>query len=406
MMVVNKIFTFYSAGILTLLSSSCIQEIPFENESFESALVISATITNENKLQEIFISRTYRFEDDGPNPERNANIVVFGNGVEYNFGETDAGKYVSEFAFGAQPNVDYHLQITTAGGRIYNSTPTQLTATTQIDALYPVRETNDDGVNGMTMYIDSYDPSGNSKYYRYEYEETFKIVAPDYVEQDAIVINDVYPFCEVGLTKRSPDQKVCYRTEISNNINLTTTETLNEDRVSRFPVRFLSSEDYKISYRYSILVKQYVQSPEAYKYLETISSFSEEGSLFSQFQPGFITGNITSEGNTSEKVLGFFEVSSVDMRRIYFNYEDFYPNSLIPPYVISCQFVAPRLFAPSHQEKCGSLIRIVRIRSLVYLEDNNGEIPHPWGGPFLMIPPACGDCTVLGSHIPPEFWEE
>ncbi len=132
-MMINKLNIFLATSFLILLSVSCIQEIPFETESFENALVITATITNEEKFQEIFISRTYRFEDNGPNPESNASVKVVGNGIEYIFRETDAGTYISEFEFSAQPNADYQLRIATQDGRVYTSTSIQLTAITQIE---------------------------------------------------------------------------------------------------------------------------------------------------------------------------------------------------------------------------------------------------------------------------------
>ncbi len=376
--------------LLHLTTASCVEEIAFETENFESALVIDATITNEMKHQEIFISRTYRFEEDGPNPESNVTVTVVGGNEEFIFEETEAGTYISTVAFSAQPNLDYRLEITTGNGSVYTSNIEQLTSTAQIDALYPMRETNDDGVNGMSIYVDSFDPMGNAQYYRYEYVETFKIIAPEYVDMDAIVINA--EICEVGLTKRSPELEVCYRTETSQNITQTNTTAFAEDRVSRHLVRFLSSEDYKISHRYSILVKQYIQTREAYEYLETLRKFTNEGSIFSQIQPGFVIGNITSEKNPLEKVIGFFEVSSVSFKRVFFNYIDFYPNELLPPYVISCEFGAPRQFKPDGS--CGGLITVINSGFLVYLAPNIGEVPD--GGPYLMVRRACGDCTVLG----------
>lgn len=410
-MKISKCFLFLSVGGLFFVNNSCVEEINFQTESFESALVIDATITNEEKFQEIFINRTYRFEEDGPNPESHAAVKVIGNEIEYYFEEAEAGRYVSEFAFKAQLNVDYQLQITTNNGRVYSSTPTQLTQSTQIDALYALRETNDDGVNGMSMYVDSFDPTGNSRYYRYEYEETFKVVPPHFVNMD--LIEDLYlpdvepsPCCPVKLVFRSEDKRTCYRTEISQSINLTTTTALSEDRVSRHLVRFVHSDDYKITHRYSLLVKQYVQSQEAHSYLAKISGFSSEGSIFSQVQPGFVAGNIISESNPEEKVIGFFEVSSVSTKRIFFNYDDFYPGEPIPPYINSCQLSAPRQCVPvGHTGTgCGGLLVGIRNKTKVYKSMNNGII-HA-GGPYIMVDRVCGDCTALGEPDPPDFWVE
>src|SRR5690606_42150068 len=66
---------------------------------------------------------------------------------------------------------------------------------------------------------------------------------------------------EVLITPREPEE-ICYSTEYSTGINQTATTELNENRVFRFPVKYLSKLDPKIQTRYSILVKQYVQSVE------------------------------------------------------------------------------------------------------------------------------------------------
>jgi len=391
-----------SLTLVALQLGRCVEEIDFKNESFESALVIDATITNENKQHEIFLSRTYQFEDREPHPENNATVIVTANGISYRFEEDKPGMYVSAQAFSAEPNVEYQLQISTSNGRTYSSDPAQLTQITQIDNLYAQRETNDDDVNGMSIYVDSYDPTNSSKYYRYEYEETFKIIAPDWKNIDLFVISED-PFCLIGETDRPEEQRICYRTESSAEINLVTTANLTEDRVQRHLARFVRSDDYKLSHRYSILVKQFVQAEAAYRYFEVLRSFTNEGSLFSQVQSGFLPGNIYSESNSAEKVIGFFEISSVSSERIFFNYEEFYPDDNLPPYINGCRIQSPDRFTEhfTKTEVCGPLINIVKARILVYFDHNNNDF-----FPYQMVPRVCGDCTVLGSSEPPQFWVE
>ena len=183
---------------------SCVEEFRFENGTFEYILVIDATLTNEEKRHQIFINRAHRFEEDGPNLVTGATVQVITETETFNFEEEAPGVYISARTFKAVPNIDYTLQVTTLNGRLYTSTPVQLTAETNIDNLYAERDTNDDGLNGMSIYVDSYDPSNSSKYYRYEYEETFKVVAPLWRDQDAYIILE--DECIVGLTPRSSDK--------------------------------------------------------------------------------------------------------------------------------------------------------------------------------------------------------
>src|SRR5690606_29594844 len=122
---------------------------------------------------------------------------------------------------------------------------------------------------------------------------------------------------EVLITPREPEE-ICYSTEYSTGINQTATTELNENRVFRFPVKYLSKLDPKIQTRYSILVKQYVQSVEAYTFYKIVKELGSVESLLSQSQPGYVAGNVVSDADPDEKVLGFFEASSMTEKRIYF----------------------------------------------------------------------------------------
>ena len=49
-----------------ITSISCTEPYAIQTNTFEDALVIEATITNEFKKQEIKISRTFTFEENTP----------------------------------------------------------------------------------------------------------------------------------------------------------------------------------------------------------------------------------------------------------------------------------------------------------------------------------------------------
>jgi len=81
--------------------------------------------------------------------------------------------------------------------------------------------------------------------------------------------------------------------------------------------------------RYSIFVKQYVQNFAAHTFYQTLKDISGSESILSQTQPGFFAGNIKSDDNPNEKVIGFFDVSSVSNKRIFFNFSDLLFSDLI-----------------------------------------------------------------------------
>ncbi len=391
--------------IIGFVTNSCVESFEIKTDVFESAIVIEATITNELKYQEIKLSRTFKFEE-GPAKETGADVTIVDSSQNtYSFTERSPGNYFSSVKFRAQPNNEYQLFVTTRDGRNYTSMSIQLPAIVPIENIQAVRETSDLGVDRVAILVDSFDPSGKSRYYRYEYEETYKIIAPYWSIFKAIIVSDDPP--EVGFTSKKGEElndRVCFKTIASNSIIQTQTNNLTEDRVSKFPVRFLLKDDFIISHRYSILVKQYVQSPEAYTYYETLNSLASSESLFSQTQPGFVSGNVFSSDNPDEKVLGFFDVSSVSSKRLFFNFLDLFPNESLPPYVEDCQLVAPPVTKPMDQTP---LLDAIRTRTYTFWEENTNPPPSiNASGPFLMVPVKCGDCTTIGTNIVPDFWIE
>jgi len=399
------IILFLTFGVIT---SNCTEQIDIDGQlTFVDAIVVEASITNEYKYQKISLTRTFKFEDDGPKSESNAtvNITDSANNT-YNFIENKPGEYVSTVKFGAITNTEYQLLITTQNGKKYATTNKQLTNITQIDNLYASREVNSVGTEVMSIFVESYDANRNSNYYRYEYEETYNIIPPKWVTMDFIVLFDesgnVLPL--PGLVPRSNDTKICYNTVLSNAIIQTSTTNLFEDKVSKFAVRNISADNAIISHRYSILVKQYIQSLEAFTYYQVLNQLSGSESLFSQIQSGFINSNVFSVENKNEIVLGFFEVTSVSEKRIFFNYEDLFPNEPLPPYFVDCGQI--NVFAPFLAKPGGRrpLVEAIQDGQVVYYRDNNN--PSIVGGPFLVVPTACGHCTVLGTSEKPEFWIE
>ena len=400
----------HSPIVLLLYCStiSCVEEIDIVDDlNFEDAIVIEANISDELKRQAIKLSRTFRFEDEGASPETNASVSISANEDKiYSFSESSStpGLYVSDQVFKAESGVDYKLLVTTSSGNSYTTLPVQLPQTSTIDEVYAERELNSVGTELVVIKVDSYDPTRNSNYYRYEYEETYKIIAPNWVQDEFVILQDEEgnDLAMPGFTTRSTDEIECYNTEISNTIIQTSTTGLTEDRVSAFPVRQISVDDPILSHRYSILVRQYVQSLETYSYLDLLNQLSASGVALSQIQPGFINSNIFSTSDRNDKVLGFFDVSSVTEKRIFFDYEDFFPGEDLPPYFVNCQPYAPEVITLGGTTPLKDQIQAGLVK--YWMENLPPNVVGP--GPFQVVLRACGDCTAIGQTDPPDFWIE
>lgn len=371
--------------------ASCVEEIPLESEGFEEAVVIEGTITNELQQHEIKLSRVYAIDSTGPSSLSGADIRVIGNS-EFVFQESEPGIYVSKDSFAAQPGVDYELSIL-VNGQEYRSQTAQLPGRSSIGQL-DANRVDYQGEDGVAITLNNQTSTGDANYFRYEFTETFKFTSNMFKSTDIII--------EDGLAKLVPKQKeeyTCYQTNNSQDIILANTNSFSEDSVNDLLINFIDSDHPKISNRYSLLVKQYVINREAYSYYQILEELSGSENIFSQSQPGYFEGNIENINNPDEKVIGFFNVSSVSTKRIYFNYEDFYdPDGIRPKFVsdASCEVTFPTIEVLKKQL------------------ENNGvrwyetPIPLPLDQerPVYVVPRRCVDCTVFGTNEKPEFWED
>ena len=410
--------------VFIALSFSCVEEFEFSTQTkFESILVVEATITNELKTQLILLSRTTPLEGEFMSfPESGATVNVKDNNSKYTFQETSSGAYSSVNPFSAKTNREYSLEITTSDGRMYRSTNMKLTQPTPIENLYVERGFNENDEEGVSIFIDAFNPLGNSKYYRFEYKETYKIIAPSYSTLELVPrdidfgflinrfagsdIDAVIDFF-VELRPRDEQEQICYNSVKSNAIIIAKTTNLNGNKLERFRIRFIKRDDFIISHRYSILVKQYIQSKEAHVHYETLKSFSNSENIFSENQVGFIDGNIFSLTNNQEKVIGFFDVSSVDIERVYFNYNDLFPNQQLPPYYINCDdLLMPLLMEedPEHHIIRSPLLNALNSGQQFFAINDSTSGGLLTIRPFTLVLESCGDCTVLGNNVEPDFW--
>ncbi len=383
------LFTFYN----------CVEVFEIEGITYENFLVVEATITNEFKQHEIKLSRTFEIDSLGPRTESNAIVYITDEDQnKYIFTETSTGIYTSDINFSAEENKNYTLKITTNTGENYTSTTQQLTAITTIDAVnYSVgNNLLDEPV--ITIGVDSYNLENNANYYRYEYEETYKIIAPYFSLFNIDIVSDTAPF-SVNVLPKSDTTNECFNTLYSNKIIQTETASFSEDKIVNFTIREIPTTDFIISSRYSILVKQYVQNIAAYNYYNTLNSFSTSDSFFSQIQTGFLEGNINSETDINHKVIGFFEVSSMVKKRLFFNREDVV--NVTPEFIDECQIISPTLTG-AFNPNFSPLINALKNDYLFY--NFNGSPTETLPGPYLLVKTICGDCSVSGTNVKPDFW--
>lgn len=382
-----KLYRLFSFLILAMVTQGCVEPIEFETENFEDLLVIDATITNKLQIQEVELSKTILLEEEGFATESNAQVILQDDlGNELVFEENEPGIYRSVEEFQALPERNYQLSITRSNGKSYISEATTLELVSEMEDIRASRTRYQDE-DGIAIQIDNFaDGQETSGFYKFEYEETYKIVSRFIAYFNLAYING-----EFVQVRKTEEETTCYNTINSTEIILANTNEFTENNLENFLVNFIKSDNPKLGRRYSILIKQYALSIDAFSYYTTLNNITESDNLFSQNQPGFVEGNIRSLDNPEEKVIGFFNVSSVVEKRVYFNFEDFYDQNDARPYFgTDCD---PYVYSGQPDE-------------LIFLLDGYVKFLGTEPGGYRLVKTECVDCNYFGSPEVPDFWEE
>ena len=398
-----KINVFILLAFLTVIVG-CTEVYDLETKNFESLLVVEATITDELKPQQIKLSKTYRLESNEPNEVSNAQVwVEAGTGQQFDFAQTEPGLYTSVNSFQAEAGTNYTLHVVLSDGTTYVSTPEVVPPSSEIESLNAALETVN-GEQGIQVYANSSTNGSSATYFKYDYEETYKIIVPFYSGLDLSLINVDGTnglFYELELVPKPEDVKTCYSSNKSTEIIQTSLNDSQNNSVVQFPVRFIRSDNSILRERYSILVTQNVQSVEAYNFYKILKEIGTIENIFTDNQPGFIQGNMTAVDNSQENVIGFFQVTSTSTKRIYFYHGDF--GIPLPPYFYDCNFqenvnYLDQTTQDGDRNDYNFLYNVLVSGSYKYFD---GQFPL-----YTLVGVQCGDCTSFSSTIIPEFWED
>lgn len=270
-------------------------------------LVVEGNIVAGNDSTFIRLSRTIPVADSSTvQPELNATVIAEGDGGDtYQLQNTNDGVYFSA-PLKINPNENYRLHIFTANGKEYASDFVPVKRTPPIDSV----SWKLDKTKGVTIYANTHDATGNSKYYKWDYVETWEHRVPYY--SSYIFENDM-------LLPRKPDEQVyqCWSVVPNSNISIASTTNLSSDVVFEKPLVLVPYGSEQMRIVYSILVKQYALTKEAFEFWENLQKNTERiGSIFDP-QPFADFGNLHCISDTSEPVLGYISAATISQQRIY-----------------------------------------------------------------------------------------
>ncbi|PRY12639.1 uncharacterized protein DUF4249 [Pontibacter ummariensis] len=369
--------------VLMLLLSSCVE--PYEPEVIQarnSFLVVSGFL-NVNGPTTIQLSRTQNLSDQSmPIFEERASVFIEEEqGGQHRLWELGSGTYTIS---GLDLNVGskYRLFIRTAAGKEYASDYVAVKQTPAIDEV-----SWEAGSEGLEIFVSTHDPKNDTWYYRWEYEDTWEYTSAYDTNLKFVNGEVVYrEYGELGIYR-------CWRTEASKTIKLGTSTKLSQDVIHAYPLLSVPSNSSKLLYKYSVLVKQYALTREAYQYWETLKKNTESiGTLFDPL-PSQLTGNIHSLSDPSELVVGYIAASSVQEKRLFVSNDEL-PKNWRGTYPTCVLDTIPVAEAPDYFET-GYNMPV-------------GEIMPPMGTvvtDYTYAKKECVDCRLFGTNIKPDFWE-
>ncbi|HVV55403.1 MAG TPA: DUF4249 domain-containing protein [Mucilaginibacter sp.] len=354
-------------------------------------LVVEGVIDPGSDSTIIKLSRAVKLNSKkGSAAETGARVTVEGNnGQNYIIPEIGNGKYAAP-SLGLDSTQQYRLRIKTADGKQYVSDFAAAKPTPPIDSIgYTVKS------NGIQVYVNTHDPKNNTYYYRWDYAETWEFHA----EYLSLFVSN-----GTAIVKRDADQMIyyCYASDTSANITLGSSAKLQRDVIYQDPLVFIPSTSEKIEQKYSILVKQYALTKDAYNYWQQLKKNTEQlGSIFDA-QPSEIQGNIHCTSDPVEPVIGFVSVSSVKQKRVFIDNRDLPRWAPVYPYDCKADTQWYCRQPGCVNDVAENLIPLPTSKiplSAVLAPDNITILA------YLASSAECADCTIRGVHNKPDFWK-
>jgi Domain of unknown function (DUF4249) len=319
--------------------------------------------------------------------EHNAVVNIEGENNEiFPLYENGNGIYISPSPFNLNNNEKYRLQIKTGDNKEYTSDFATVKRTPEIDSISWKRENG-----GVRIYVNTHDPQNNTRYYKWNYEETWEYHSAYLSNLKYITDPTTNQILGVGprLPSTLPDTTIykCWHTTNSTSTNIGSSEKLSAD-VIYLPLLFIEPASQKLSVLYSINLKQYALSHEAYLFFEKIKKNTEQvGSVFDP-QPSELQGNIHCVTNPKETVVGFVEISEEKDQRLFIR------NDELPGwnYIAACNQVIIDNQPDSIAKYGLGLLPTAVHEAGLSIKD------------FYASSYTCVDCTLTGTNIRPNFW--
>ncbi len=319
-MKITKVTLGLLSGMLLMLAS-CIEEYKIPERRLttnDTELVIQGRILAGDKSI-IYISHTQPLNSkEEPESVLNAEVTIIGqNGYQSDMAEFDVEQDCYTIDTRELPNNSLYAVQVKVENEIYQSEFQSVQYTPEIEEV-----SYKEKADGISIHITTHGNDQTSRFYMWTYEEDWEFHADIHIRSlngIPLYSDKFYQFKD----KYDNPYYYCWVHNTSKNIYLYSTQELQANSAKDVELLQIPIDDIRISYIYSILVKQWVLSKEAYIYYNTIELYSEESAgLFTPI-PTEVLGNVSCISNPDKRVRGYVLASQVCTKRIFIYESDF-----------------------------------------------------------------------------------
>jgi hypothetical protein len=368
-----------------------------------SYLVVEGVINNGPDSTIFKISHTVNLNNQiTANPVLGAVLTVESdqNGI-YPLAEIGKGNYAVA-GLALDKTHKYRLRIKTANGEYLSDFVPVVNAPPVDTVSYDIT------ANGVQLNVSTHDLAGNARYYRWDYQETWifrSFYQSGYVSNGDTVVERNFATNEIYQ---------CWGNNTSSVIVLGSSAKLTQNVISNSPLTFVPKTSEKLGVKYSILVRQYALTSDAYTFWQNLKTNTEQlGSIFDA-EPSQLNGNIHSTTNPAEPVIGYLSAGTVTSKRIFISSQQLPAWTPTLPYTncvldtLYLQYKPPGATVAVNQEdqyfnynKGAGANALIPVAAIIIIPKIGPEVIIGHSGST----PNCVDCTLRGTNKQPAFWK-
>ena len=386
----------------TVPTFGCVEEYKLPDDiqlNYEQELVVEGRVLSGDKSV-FYVTRTLALNSAWDKDiVTDAKITVVGmNGYV-----SEPAEYIEDAKYELEtgelnPNTFYTV-VVEADGETYQTEPMVLLSSPEITEV-SYKERPD---NSISLHVTTEGDEESTRYYMWSYVEDWEFHAeidftryyPNIHQKEVIYSEEYYP--DVKGTYNP--YYYCWGHDESHTLHIYTTEDLNVNSVRDHELFRIDKGDIRLGYIYSVLLKQWSLTADAYEYFRLMKLYTEESDGLFTPMPSDVRGNLTCTSNPEKGVRGYIIASDIKEKRLFVYEKDFKLDS--EGYYVNKDCVDGE---PNKEDESAEVVRDLEFKlKQGYVMYNYEKVLNK---SVIWYTPECVDCRKTGNAIKerPEWW--